>query len=88
MIGIVTSVCTMSTMAAPSFSHDRQSSHHFDKKPMPYKAAFRHKQPSKHFGHHDRRDMNRFNDRNHHGFYNKYDRHDHAPRYKAPPRHR
>lgn len=87
MIGIVTSLYAMSTMFAPSFNHNRQHSHHFDKKPMPHKAAFHHKGPSKYFSHNDRRDVNRLDDSDHRSFYNKNDRPDHASRYKAPPRH-
>lgn len=85
MIGIVTSVCAMSTMAAPSFDHNKQNSHHFDQKPMPSKSGFNHNSSAKHFGNHDRRDMKRFDDRDHRGFFNKNDRHNDGFDRKAPP---
>ena len=83
MIGIVTSVCAMSTMAAPSFDHNKQNSHRFDKKPMQHKASNNHNRSSNHFGNNDRRDGKHFN--------NKNDHHNNGPKHKIhpmPPKHR
>lgn len=83
MIGVITSVCAMSTMAAPSFDHNRQYSHHVNHKPMPPKPGFKHNNFGSHYNQHDRRHMNKF-DRRDHGFNGKFDRK--AP--PMPPRHR
>lgn len=77
MIGIVTSVCAMSTMAAPSFDHNKQDSHRFDQKPMQHKAPNHHNGSSNHFAKNDRRDAQHFN--------NKNDHYNNGPKHKAPP---
>lgn len=82
MIGIVTTTCAMTTMAAPSFEHNRQDTHRFDKKSMPHVSNLNQHQFA---NAHDRRDMNRFDDRDHRGFFNKNDRHNDRFDRKAPP---
>ncbi|NHC03881.1 hypothetical protein G9F31_08870 [Acinetobacter sp. 187] len=79
MIGLVTATCAMTTMAAPSH-HD---SHRYDRKSV-HHVGFKKHAPKKHFSQHDRRDMRKFDNRNHHAFNAKHDRFDH----RLPPRHR
>lgn len=83
MIGIISSVCAMSSMAAPSDHHYKQDSHQFNKKHMPSKAGFSHKQSSKHFNQKDRRDQHQFNNQNH-----KSDRYKHDVDRQISPKHR
>lgn len=95
MIGIVTSACAMTTMAAPSFDHQKTSApHQMNKKPMPPKHN---SQPS-HFNQKDHKGSNdRFDNKAHKLSQNKFDqkqhnnqfkndvKRDHGPDRKAPP---
>lgn len=82
MIGVITSVCTMSAMAAPADHrghHPVPAAHHFGKKPLPPQHGFKHHapQPAKH----------QFNKQAPHSFNKFAHRYDHkGPAF--PPKHR
>ncbi|QIO04810.1 hypothetical protein [Acinetobacter shaoyimingii] len=86
LVGIIASTCAMTTMAAPSFAHDRHAQHQMDKKSVSHHQTHYkndHRQAHSFYDRKHKPNHPKLNhSQNHNGFFKKNSHQDHNPKHR------